>query len=209
MARDLERQDPITCAQKINALCRGAFVLLCSHIEGYTKEIGELTLARIFEQSVCRSRITNVLSYYISHDLISEIRDTSDREKIAAKVVKLIERDLSMWEQHGPHPAPIPEDRFNKTFASPSYEKISAYFGRFGYTEYKRDLGRNLKGDLLPVKNLINHIVDIRNKIAHGDPSVSKTPADLSDAIPIVKQFCRATDTCFADWCKTNLCRIR
>ena len=209
MARNLERSEPIKNSDKINALCRGAVVLLSSHVEGYTKEIGELTLTKIFEQEVCRSKISNTISYYASHDLISKIKDTSDREKIAAKIVDLTNRDLSLWEQTGPHPNPISEERFNKSFASPSYDKISAYFGRFGYAEYKRDLGRNLGSDFLAAKNMINHVVDIRNKIAHGDSTVSQTPSDVLNALPIVKQFCRVTDTLFASWCRSNLCHIR
>lgn len=209
MARELERSDPIANFVKINALCRGSVVLLCSHIEGYAKEIGELTLSKIVEKRVCRSKVSNLISYYASGDLIFEIKDTTDREKIAKKIAKLFERDLPLWEQVGPHPQPISEERFNKSFASPSFQKIASYIGRFGYSHFKRDLGEKMKGDYAAAKNLIDHVVDIRNKIAHGDPIASKTPSDLLDAIPMVKQFCRATDDVFSSWCKTNLCVIR
>lgn len=56
---------------------------------------------------------------------------------------------------------------------------------------------------------LIDHIVDVRNKIAHGDLTVSKTPGDLFEAIIGIKLFFRATDDLFANWCRDNLCRIR
>lgn len=209
MARGFERKNATRYAQEINALCRGAIVLLSSHIEGYTKEVGELTLAKIYEQSVCRSKISNIVSYHASHDIISGIKDTSDAEKLALKIVTFVERDLSIWEQTGPHPEPISEDRFNKSFSSPSFQKIASYINRFGYSEFKRDLSRTMKGDYLPAKNLIDHIVDIRNKIAHGDPIMSKTPTDLLETIPMVKKFCRTTDDLFAAWCKTNICSIR
>ena len=209
MARAFERKNATKYAQEINALCRGAIVLLSSHIEGYTKEVGELTLAKIYEQSVCRSKISNIVSYHASHDIISEIKDTSDAEKLALKIVTFVERDLSIWEQTGPHPEPISEDRFNKSFSSPSFQKIASYINRFGYSEFKRDLNTTMKGDYLPAKNLIDHIVDIRNKIAHGDPIMSKTPTDLLETIPMVKKFCRCTDDLFAAWCKTNICSIR
>ncbi len=209
MARNLEQNEPIKNADRINAICRGSVVLLCSHVEGYTKEIGELTLTRIFEQRICRSKISNTISYYASLDLISEIKDTGNREKTTAKIVNLINRDLPLWEQTGTHPSPISDERFNKSFASPSYTKISSYLGRFGYYDYKRDLKQNLKGDLSVTINMIDHVVDLRNKIAHGDNMVSQTPTDILNALPIVKQFCRETDTLFANWCKANLCRIR
>ena len=209
MAKAYERQDATGHERKISALCRGAIVLLSSHIEGYTKEVGELTLAKIYEKSVCRSKISNIVSYHASRDIISEIKDTADADRLAAKIVNLVERDLSLWEQTGPHTEPISEDRFNKSFSSPSFQKIAAYIKRFGYIEFKRDLNGKLQGDYLPAKNLINHIVDVRNKIAHGDPMMSKTPTDLLETIPMVKKFCRATDDLFAVWCKTNICSIR
>ncbi|WP_299704594.1 MAE_28990/MAE_18760 family HEPN-like nuclease [uncultured Tateyamaria sp.] len=209
LAREFERENATINSQEINALCRGAIVLLCSHIEGYTKEVGELTLAKIYEHSVCRSKISNVVSYHASRDIISEIKDTSDADKLASKIVNFVERDLSIWGQTGPHPQPISEDRFNKSFSSPSFQKIASYISRFGYSEFKRDLNTKMKGDYLPAKNLIDHIVDIRNKIAHGDPVLSKTPTDLLETIPMVKRFCRTTDDLFAAWCKTNICSIR
>lgn len=209
MALKLERDAPIANAKEINALCRGAVVLLSSHIEGYTKEVGELTLEKIYENKVCRSKVSDIVSYHASRDLISEIKDTSQADKIASKMVAFIERDFALWERTGPHPEPISEDRFNKSFSSPSFQKIASYVGRFGYLEFKRDLGAKLGGDYRATKNLIDHIVDIRNKIAHGDPIVSKTPGDLLDHLPVIKKFCRTTDDLFANWCKIHLCGIR
>jgi len=209
LAKANEREDATKYAQEISALCRGAIVLLSSHIEGYTKEVGEITLSKIFEKSVCRSKISNIVSYHASRDIISEIKDTSDAEKLAQKVLNLVERDKSIWQQFGPHTEPISEDRFNKSFSSPSFQKIATYINRFGYSEFKKDLKATMQGDYLPAKNLIDHIVDVRNKIAHGDPAMSKTPSDLLETIPMVKKFCRTTDDLFAGWCKTNLCIIR
>lgn len=209
LARKLERTNPVANATIINALCRGSVVLLCSHIEGYAKEVGELTLSRIFEKQVCRSKVSNLVSYYASRDLISEIRVTSNNKRAARKVALLFDRDLPLWETDGPHPRPISGERFNNGFASPSFNKIAAYVGRFGYSDFKRDLGSRLAADYSVLKNLIDHIVDIRNKIAHGDSIASKTPGDLLDAIPLVKQFCRAVDDVFSSWCRANLCVIR
>lgn len=209
MASDFERTNPTDNSQKINALCRGSIVLLSSHIEGYVKEVGELTLTRIYDREICRSKVSNLISYHASRDIIAEIKDTSDSNKIAKKVVSLIDRDLMLWEQTGPYAEPISESRFNKTFSSPSFQKIAAYIRRFGYTEYKKDLGSRLEANYPIVRNLIDHVVDTRNQIAHGDPTISKTPTDLTDAIPLLKMFCRETDDLFAAWCRENLCTIR
>lgn len=209
MARKLERKDAVKNATKVDALCRGAIVLLSSHIEGYTKEVGELVLSKIFEEKVCRSKLSNLISYHVSRDIILEIKDTSDAEKLSSRVSYLVERDISLWQQTGPHLEPIPEERFNKSFSSPSFQKISSYINRFGYSRYKRDLSDKLRGDYLPIKNLIDHIVDVRNKIAHGDISVSKTPSDILEMLPIIKNFCRTTDDLLAAWCRENICKIR
>lgn len=209
MARRLERVSAIENADKVSALCRGAVVLLSSHLEGYTKEVGELTLSKVYEKNVCRSKISNLVSYHASRDIISEIKDTTDSGKLATKIVDLINRDISLWEQTGPHPSPISEERFNNSFSSPSFNKIASYINRFGYSEYKRDLGTKLGGSYQATRNLINHIVDTRNQIAHGDATASKTPGDLLDIIPSIKLFCRSTDDLFAAWCSENLCKIR
>jgi hypothetical protein len=209
MAKALEQSDPIANALKINAICRGAIVLLCSHVEGYTKELGELTLAKLSEQRICRSKIPNTVAFHISKNFIAEIKDTADTSKIADHIFNLIDSDLSFWSSSGPLEEQIPEDRFNKGFASPSFKKISAYLRRFGYADYKRDLGFKLNGDFQVCKTLIDHMVDTRNKIAHGNPTTSKTPSDLIDAVQTTRLFCRATDDVFASWCRANLCTIR
>ncbi|MQY42848.1 hypothetical protein GG681_09355 [Epibacterium sp. SM1969] len=209
MAVRFERDNALANAPEIDALCRGAVVLLSSHMEGFVKEIGELVLTRIYSQKVCRSDVSNLVSYHASRDIISEIRDTSNAESISDKIIGLFERDLNLWEQNGPFPDPIPEDRFNKSFSSPSFNKVSSYMNRFGYSLFKRDLKATLKGDYLPCRNMVDHVVDVRNKIAHGDPSVSKTPSDLFEAVQTIKTFCRATDDVVAGWCKLNICSIR
>lgn len=209
MARKLERTSATEHADEISALCRGAVVLLSSHLEGYTKEIGELTLTKIYDSNICRSKLSNLISYHASRDIISEIKDTTDTDKLSRKIVDLIDRDLSLWEQVGPHPSPISEERFNSSFSSPSFNKIASYIHRFGYLEYKRDLGVKLGGSYRATKNLIDHIVDTRNQIAHGDATASKTPSDLLSTLPLIKLFCRSTDDLFAKWCRVNICTIR
>ena len=209
MAKGLERSDPIKEASKINALCRGAIVLLCSHLEGYVKALGELTLSRIHEAGVCRSTLSKKISYYASRDLLTEIRNLADTDSVVPKVQAFVRRDLELWKDSGPHPDPISEERFNRTFASPSFKKISSYVGRFGYTDFKHELAKTLKGDCQVCINQIDHLVDIRNKIAHGDKTVSKTPRDILDILPVFMMFCRTMDDLFAEWCKKNICRIR
>lgn len=66
-----------------------------------------------------------------------------------------------------------------------------------------------LKANYNVTINMVDHVVDVRNKIAHGDPAATKPPADLKDMIALVRQYCAATDISFASWCKARLCKIR
>lgn len=99
--------------------------------------------------------------------------------------------------------------RFNKGFSNPSFRKVKAYFNRFGYDRYKPDFYATLRGEAQATKNMLNHLIDIRNNIAHGDLSETKTPNDLKEMKIIVVRFCRVTDKIFATWCKENFCPIR
>jgi hypothetical protein len=63
--------------EEINALCRGAMVLLSSHIEAYVKEVGEVALDAIYSKKVCRSRIKSQFFYYASKARLKRIKDSS------------------------------------------------------------------------------------------------------------------------------------
>ena len=103
----------------------------------------------------------------------------------------------------------IPSDRFNKGFSNPAFKKVNSYFHRFGYDNFRSDFYRNLQAEARTTENMLNHLVDTRNNIAHGDPSATKTPDDLKEMIGIITRFCRVTDEIFGDWCKTEFCTIR
>jgi len=165
-----ERIDPIGLRNGINALCRGALVLLSSHLEAYVKDIGEVALTSMTTKSVPRTKISSRLYYYVSQDLLAELKDTADPEKVADKVFAFIGSDLTYWSKSGVFPQPIQAERFNKGFASPAFPKIKQYFNRFGYDTYAKDLSDRLQAEYQPTVNMVNHLVDTRNKIAHGDP---------------------------------------
>jgi hypothetical protein len=204
-----ERDDPIKLRHDINAFCRAGIVLLCAHLEAYVKELGEVALTNIHARAVPRTMLASQFFYHLSKDLLDEVRDTSDPMKIAAKVFDFLQQDATYWGRVGPFPIPLPVDRFNKGFANPAFKKVRAYLNRFGYADYKVELARKLKADYLVTVNMVDHLVDTRNKIAHGDPSVTKTPQDVKEMIRIIRVYCKATDTIFASWCKQELCTIR
>ena len=209
LAADKEKVDPIGAASEINALCRSAVVLLSAHLEAYIRELGELTLDSIHSKKLSRDDVSDRLYYHLSKDLLSEIRDTADPEKIARKVFEFITRDSGVWSRTGPFPDPLPAERFNIGFANPAFRKVKQYFLRFGFANYPGKLAEALRADYQPTINLVDHLVDTRNKIAHGDATATKTPNDIQSMTATVRKFCRATDGVFADWCRDELCAIR
>jgi len=204
-----ERKNPFVLQQEINALCRGALVLLCSHLEAYVRDIGEVALDSLHQKHVPRNILVPRLFYHISKDIFDDIHDITDHDKLASRVFDFIRSDLPYWSPSGPFPDPIAADRFSRGFASPAVKKIAQYFNRFGYTDYKRDMKSQLKGQYDATIALIDHLVDIRNKIAHGDTSVTKTPQELLEMIGLVRVYCATTDSVFSSWFGRSFCTIR
>jgi len=209
IASTKEKVDPVKMRKEINVFCRAAIVLLCAHLEAYIKEVGEVALNGITQRSVLRTKLIDRFYYHISKDILDGVRDTADPDKLAAKLFEFLTNDLPYWSRTGPFPQALPVDRFNKGFSNPSFEKIRAYFNRFGYSDYQGDLARLLKANYTVTTNMVNHMVDTRNKIAHGDITAVKPPADVKDMIMIIRTYSAATDVVFGSWCKTNLCSIR
>ena len=204
-----ERQDPIRLRNEVNALCRGAIVLLSGHLEAFVKELGELAIDSLYAKQISRSQISSRFFYHISKNLLDEIQDTSDLDRKANKIFSFIRSDISYWSKTGPFPDQVPTERFNQGFSNPIYKKIKVYFKRFGYFQYDHDLSRKLQAMYLPTVNMVDQLVAIRNQIAHGDPLATKTPSDVKDIKTIIKRYCMETDSVFASWWKTQFCTIR
>ena len=208
-AQQKERVDAVSLKDDINALCRGAIVLLSAHLEAYIKELGELVVDSIHAKKVPRVRIAPCFYYYISKVKIDAISNTTDPRKKARKVFSFLNQDIEYWSQDGPFPQPIPSHAFNMGFSNPAFKKISTYFKRFGYENYKNDLARVLKAEYQFTVTMVDNLVDVRNKIAHGDPTSTKTPSEVGDITDIIKKYCATTDNVFASWCKQKMCAIR
>ena len=204
-----EREDAISHRCEINALSRGSIVLLSSHLEAYVKELGELALDSLTANNIPRRGLADGFFYHLSKDLIDEIMDSSEPEKISGKIFDFLARDHALWSKSGSFPTQVTSERFNKGFSNPSYKKIKAYFNRFGYSDFQRDLSATLRGEYLTVVNMIDHLVHVRNKIAHGDPAATKTPHEVSDMANLVRRFCQVTDSVFSAWWKSKYCVIR
>lgn len=208
-ARELEKSDAVAHAAAINSLCRGAVVLLSARLEAYVKELGDLTLLQVHVNQVPRTRLAEQFFYYLSQDILREMRETDDPLASAKKLFTLFARDRDIWSQVGPFPLPLPIDIFNKGFSNPALKKISSYFNRFGYKHYTGDMKKRLKGRYSPASNMVDQLVAMRNKIAHGDSSATMTPLEVKDMARLVQNYCQATDLAFSTWCKASLCPIK
>ena len=204
-----ERRDAIACRKEINALSRGAVVLLCSHLEAYVRELGAVALDSMVAKDIPRTKLASRVYYHIPKDLLEEVRSTLDPEKAANKVFAFIDSDLEYWSKDGPFPGPVPVERFNRGFANPAFKKIVKYFNRFGYKGYRGDLMACLQARFQPTVTMVDHLVDTRNKIAHGDFTAIKTPGEVKDMASMIQVFCRSTDAVFATWWRKSFCAIR
>lgn len=192
-----------------NDLCRSGVVLLSSHIEGYVKDLAELILQKIREKNTPKSTFAPCFLYYFSRDIIDQIRDTRDPERTSTKVMKLFQRDSDIWCDNNFFSDDLPVDRFVRGFSVPNFKNIKKFIGRFGYTNYDSDLRDLLNTNYNTCTNMVNNVVDQRNKIAHGDFAVTITPADLVEMTKYVKKFCRATDMIVGNWFISVGCPIR
>lgn len=208
-ASEKEKKHALMLRSEINALCRGSVVLLCGHLEAFIKELGEVALDSMHSKNVPRTAVASRLYYHISKNLLDEMKDTSDADRLAEKMFTFINSDLSYWSRVGPFPQQIPVERFNQGFSNPAFKKIRSYFNRFGYADYSRDLARTLKANYQLTVNMVDHLVDTRNKIAHGDPAATKTPGEVRDLVTIIRTYCSTTDSVFASWHKMTFCSIR
>jgi hypothetical protein len=194
---------------EIDALCRGALVLLSSHIEAYVKELGECLLDAIFSKRVCRSKLAAAFFYHASKASLDRIRDGSEPDRISSEVFDFIGNDADIWSKSGELPRPVDAEQFNFGFANPKFEKVRKYLGRFGYNGLKHDINRALRADAVVVVGNLDQIVDVRNAIAHGEASAKKTPSEVRALVKSATIFCRTVDSAFGDWCRTNICPIR
>jgi hypothetical protein len=208
-ARLLERRDAVKNRGEINALCRAAVVLLSSHVEGYIKDLGEIAIDALVAKQVDRSKIDDTFFFHLSQNTFRSIKDSDDHGKLSKALFSFLHVDAIHWSKEGPFSVPLPADNFSKGFSNPLPDKIKAYFGRFGYRTYMHDLMRRMKSNFRPTVNAIEHMVDTRNKIAHGDVVAVKTPKEVGDLRNHVQKFCIETDMVFATWFKSQYCSIR
>jgi len=153
--------------------------------------------------------MADILFYHISRNRFEELFQKQDPKARAEWMFEFISQDLEYWSKSGRFANPIDPKIFNKGFATPRVGDIAKYLKRFGYNDYIKDLNHKLTASSLIIQNTINHMVDTRNSIAHGDNYITKTPTEVSEIISSTSLFCNTTDVVLGDWCKRKFCSIR
>jgi hypothetical protein len=66
-----------------------------------------------------------------------------------------------------------------------------------------------LKQNFQACVTMVDHVVDQRNKIAHGDFVTAGVPSDLENMCNFVRMYCRTTDQIVGNWFRKVGCPIR
>ena len=192
-----------------NALCRSGVVLLCSHVEGFLDELVNIILERIVSRSMDKEKLPRAFFYFMSRDIILDISRTTEPEKIAEKIYVLLDRDQDIWSNQKNFQNALSAERFLSNFSTPQFDKINSLVKRFGYNTFKQDVFVSLKTQAIIVTNMLEQVIQQRNKIAHGDHVTTSTYRDLDEMIKITRKFCRTTDELVGAWFAKNGCSIR
>ena len=210
VAREIEKKGPTRPnLETTRGLCRGGIVLLCSHIEGYIEDLATLGLNNLADNHVPKSAIESLFKYHLSRDLIAQISDSNDPQRIAERVDGFLLRDGHIWDSSPSFSPPLPVDEFVGRFSTPTHDNIRRFLGRFGYLTFSRDLAVQLKANMPICTNMVDQVVDRRNKIAHGDLLAFGTPNDLEEMSRLIRIYCRHTDQVVGNWFKSVGCIIR
>lgn len=211
MAGKLEGKKGITDsdAKKIRAICRGATVLLSSHIEGYMQELNEIIFEQIINQTVQKSRFPPKFRYYLSKPVFDNIRQTTDPAANAKQALELMNNHYEIWREDTPFQQSLDHQVFLKKFPAPRTDEIYKIFNRYGVEDVKSSIKKKLGSEYILLKNDLDNVVDVRNKIAHGDNEMERTPRDLYLASVSIRRFLSVLDNVVCTKFGRKNCHIR
>ena len=195
--------------ERSNALGRAGVVLLSSHIEGFIKLLGTLAVNRIGERTVPKTSLACEFKYHLSRDLIRNINASTEASRNVTAIDSFLKRDLHIWDMSANFVEPLPVDQFIGSFSTPKHSNIGRFFRRFGFEDFEGQLAVHLKSNFPACRNMVDHVVDQRNQIAHGNYGVSVTPNELQGMCDLVKVYCRNTDQVVGNWFRSKGCPIR
>ena len=175
------------------ALCRAATVLLSSHIQGYVEDLSDVVLGSLVSGSIPSSRIPDSFRYHASRKSIDSIAAVVGEHRVQ-KIRDYQSQFGFLITTGGVVSSEYEGLPFKDGFGNPTVAEIKKFLKRFGFENFEGEMKRRLKGEWLIVENAVNQTIDRRNKIAHGDPLATLTPADLKQYTFLVRKFCSNTD---------------
>lgn len=207
----LESRKPLSQrnAAVINSAARASVVLLSSHIQGYVEELTDNILESIFIQKVPMNDFGNSFEFYLSQDITRVLRNSPNPDVFVRELKRMLRRDEDIWSDTPYFERAPNSEPFKGNFGNPTFKEIKRYLNRFGYQDYDANLRNYLGNNYLAATNMVDAVVDLRTKIAHGETGIVPTPIDVSNMILLVKLFCRSSDDIVSNWFKSHRCIIR
>ncbi len=175
------------------AICRGALVLTCSHLQGFFVSVLQEFLERIDGSGIDVDLIPTDLK---AHLCIRFPYPSSMNDKPLEQAALLHQSYSILW-QRGTLLAPgtLRTDSLTDPSQNPRPSAMAGLLDLAGVDVFKRIVKSAggvpwVKG----VKENVNELVMSRNKIAHGDDSVSVTADDVRRLMQWATRFARASD---------------
>lgn len=199
-----------------NILCRANIVLLSAAMERYVKNVAGIILERVCQREVAKCKLPD-FQYYLSNDIVRELRQSQGARKVTEKVTLLFQRDSCIWSEKEVFPTRLYDTHhehfvrnITKGITSPKVGNVMTFMKRVGYSNYSKDLKSRLKGHYLPCENMVNGIVERRNQIAHGEVRDTFTPSEVITMVGLARLFFRESDVVLANWYRDYVgCPIR
>jgi hypothetical protein len=173
------------------ALCRGALVLTCSHLQGFFMSITQEYLEQIDKSSLDVASLPHglKLELCLKFPYPASVHDQRDRAQL------LHERYWVLWQDGKALPGgTLRTDSLLDPSANPWPDSLIRLFRHTGVEvpEVLRAKGGNAW--IAGVGRNVKELVQSRNKLAHGDESVSVTADDVRRLMQWSTRFARATD---------------
>jgi hypothetical protein len=208
LARTFETFGDMESMFKANALIRSATVLLSSHIQGYVEILGVCILQSMIDNKVKSDVLSDNMRFYLLRKEIKSIHETKSKIKLVEKIRNLHSEKASKILNSNFIDIVYLEEDHKYGFANPKYDEIKNYISRFGFSSVDSALKSKLASRHQILINILDTIVDRRNKIAHGDYQATFTVIELESYIASSDLIVSHIDRSCTNWFRTKGCRF-
>jgi hypothetical protein len=173
------------------ALGRAAILLTSAHLQGYLESVTQEFLERIDGSGVDVARI----SLRLRGELSARFPPSGDTMPRYEKAAEAHRDYLPLWTDGIAIPVgTIRTDSLTDSVWNPWWKAVKALLERADVELWGELVVRYGPADAGDVVTHLDELVESRNKLAHGDNSVSATPTDLLRYARAAARMARATD---------------